>query len=243
MLTKRDSIAEIITDDLRSKIKANFFPGDRLPSEPDLAHQFDVSRNTIRQALTSLESEGIIHRKHGAGTFISKHVNNIGNRLDEVWYFPEMIRNSGFTPSTQHIDLSLITPSELIVNKLSLSNSEEVLRTANIFLADEMPVIYCVDYIPATIIRSAYEEAELHGPVYEFLRKRCGQLVEQNITEILTTTANEELSGYLACTTGSPLHYFRELALNKNDEPIMYSDEYYCPERFSFKIVRKMINS
>ncbi|MGB2965004.1 MAG: GntR family transcriptional regulator [Anaerolineales bacterium] len=240
-MSKRNSLVEIVTNDLRTKIKKDTFSGYRLPSEPELALKFDVSRNTIRQALTSLEAEGIINRKHGAGTFISQHVINIGNRLDEVWDFEEMIKNSGFSPSIQHVELSLIAPSELVTNKLSLSKGDEVLRTANIFLADEMPVIYCVDYIPARIIRSAYEENELYGPVYEFLKKRCHQLVEQNITEILSVISDNELSEFLSCAPGSPIHYFRELALNENDEPIMYSDEYYCPEHFSFYIVRKMI--
>jgi GntR family transcriptional regulator len=240
---KKNSLVEIVTNDLRTKIKDNVFTGYRLPSEPELATKFNVSRNTVRQALASLEAEGFINRKHGSGTFISQHVINIGTRLDEVWDFAEMIRNSGFSPSVQHVELSLIIPSELISGKLSLSENDEVLRTANIFLADEMPVIYCVDYIPAKIIRSAYEEKELHGPVYEFLSKRCQQLVEQNITEILPMTADKELSKFLSCAPGSPIHYFRELALNKNDQPVMYSDEYYCPEHFSFNIVRKMIYS
>ncbi|OZD69017.1 GntR family transcriptional regulator [Rhodococcoides fascians] len=49
----------ILTSDLR--------PGERLPSETELARQFDVSRTTVREALRSLTSEGLIRKIPGAG--------------------------------------------------------------------------------------------------------------------------------------------------------------------------------
>lgn len=45
-------------------------PGDRLPSEADLSTQYSVSRATVRQALESLEREGLINRHVGRGTFV-----------------------------------------------------------------------------------------------------------------------------------------------------------------------------
>lgn len=241
-MTKRGSIVKEVVNDLRSKIKGEDFKDNRLPSEPDLAIQFGVSRNTIRQALIELEAESMINRKHGVGTYINERVINIGTRLEEVQDFVEIIENSGFSPNVRHVKLSLITPSKTIAKKLCLSEHEEVLRTANIFLADGEPVIYCVDYIPSKLVRSAYNDQELYGPVYKFLKKRCNQQVERNITEVIPINVQKELSEYLSCEPGSPAHYFKELALNVDDEPIMYSDEYYLPEYFSFNVVRKMIS-
>ena len=44
--------------------------GQRLPSERDLCETFDVSRMTVRQAITLLVDEGILERKPGSGTFV-----------------------------------------------------------------------------------------------------------------------------------------------------------------------------
>lgn len=59
-----------------------FDPGQRLPSERDLALQWKVSRSTVREALGLLQAKGLLTRRHGGGTF----VNDSARRLNiEVW--------------------------------------------------------------------------------------------------------------------------------------------------------------
>ena len=45
-------------------------PGALLPSEAELCRTFDVARSTVRQAIGALESEGLVVRKQGRGTFV-----------------------------------------------------------------------------------------------------------------------------------------------------------------------------
>jgi GntR family transcriptional regulator len=53
-------------------ISEQYRPGDQLPSEPELAAAYSVSRATVREALQSLENEGIVRRVHGSGTFVNQ---------------------------------------------------------------------------------------------------------------------------------------------------------------------------
>ena len=225
---------------IRRLIQINSQEEGRLPSEPDLARMLDASRATIRLALSELESNGLIVRKHGSGTFINQQVLGIRTRLEEVWDFQEMIRLAGYTPGVRHHQQSLAPASQKVASALALEPGREVLTTANVFLANDMPVIYCVDVIPAHLVRHAYREAELQGPVYTFLAERCGQRIDHNITEILPVVANGPLAEFLECEPGSALHYFEEIGFNADHEPILYSEEYYRPEFFSFKVIRKM---
>ena len=67
--TKR--IYEEITAELQALVQSgNFKPGDRLPPERQLALMFAVSRNSVREAIKSLEQQGILTSRPGAGTFI-----------------------------------------------------------------------------------------------------------------------------------------------------------------------------
>jgi GntR family transcriptional regulator len=91
------------------------------------------------------------------------------------------------------------------------------------------------------LVNRAYRDEELHGPVYTFLAERCDQQIDYNIADIRPVLADDELAVLLACEVGAPLHYFEEIGYNAGHEPIIYSREYYRPEFFNFKVVRKMI--
>ncbi len=238
--TGSGSRVDEISEQVRALIDGQSFADGRLPSEPELTRILGASRATVRQALSQLEAERIITRKHGVGTFVNQRVLNIGTRLDQVWDFQEMIQMAGYEPGVRHESLSLRHASDAILTALSLPSEEEVLTTANVFLANGVPVIYCVDVIPARLVRQAYNDEELHGPVYRFLERRCRQRVDYNITEILAVGASEAIARRLGCDAGAPLHFFEEIGYNAAGEPIIYSEEYYSPSFFEFKIVRKL---
>ena len=62
-----------LTELLRREIEVGRWAvGERLPSEPAICEQFGVSRTTVRQALGSLEAEGLIRRDKGRGTFVAE---------------------------------------------------------------------------------------------------------------------------------------------------------------------------
>jgi DNA-binding FadR family transcriptional regulator len=66
-LQRYEQIAERLADDIRSGVLT---PGERLPSERDLARTLEVSRASVREALASLQLQGVVETRHGAGTFV-----------------------------------------------------------------------------------------------------------------------------------------------------------------------------
>ncbi|MET9150737.1 GntR family transcriptional regulator [Streptomyces griseoflavus] len=74
MPSRRDTIA----DDLRDRIASGRLkPGDRLPSEADLAAQYMVSTPTLRNALAVLQAEGLVEKVHGKGNFVRRPARRI----------------------------------------------------------------------------------------------------------------------------------------------------------------------
>ena len=53
-------------------IEKKYQLGDRLPTEFDLMNEYNVGRSTIREVLTSLTSEGIIEKRHGLGSYVTR---------------------------------------------------------------------------------------------------------------------------------------------------------------------------
>jgi GntR family transcriptional regulator, hexuronate regulon transcriptional repressor len=61
-----------VADTLAQKIRSGVFkPGDRLPSERDLAEQFGVSRPTLREAMIALEIQSLVEARHGSGIYVT----------------------------------------------------------------------------------------------------------------------------------------------------------------------------
>lgn len=74
-----DKVVNLIIDQIKS---GNLRPGDKLPSEPELANALQVSRGVLREALTTLQARNIIYRKPKEGTFINTTALEI---LNESW--------------------------------------------------------------------------------------------------------------------------------------------------------------
>jgi DNA-binding FadR family transcriptional regulator len=66
-LQRYEQIAERLADDIRSGVLT---PGERLPSERDLARTLEVSRASVREALASMALQGVVETRRGAGTFV-----------------------------------------------------------------------------------------------------------------------------------------------------------------------------
>lgn len=65
-----DSIVDAITNDIRTKV---LHPGDKLPTEAEMAQQYGVSRISVREALRTLSARGLIVTKHGEGSFVNEY--------------------------------------------------------------------------------------------------------------------------------------------------------------------------
>ena len=64
-----------LIETLRGWVRTRYRPGERLPTESSLARSFSRARGTVRKALAVLESEGMIHRKQGSGTYVSERAH------------------------------------------------------------------------------------------------------------------------------------------------------------------------
>jgi len=108
---------ERIADDLRGQIRAGELkPGARLPAETKLVEQYKKSLPTVRQALSTLEAEGLIQKQHGRGNIVRKPRRLVERRNDRHQWEKDRARESEAerrqTGATEH-DTGL-TVSDLV---------------------------------------------------------------------------------------------------------------------------------
>ena len=85
---ERADLADRIVDAIKDMIcDRRLLPGDKLPTERDLAQQFGVSRASVREALHSLETLGLVEARVGSGTYLAENPDGILEHLSWVVYF------------------------------------------------------------------------------------------------------------------------------------------------------------
>ncbi len=80
-------------------------PGDKLPTEYELSHEFMVNRHTVRRALSYLQDKGVVESTQGRGSFVRRMTEPM--RLGRRPRFSEAVREKGHEPSTRTLKLDV----------------------------------------------------------------------------------------------------------------------------------------
>lgn len=120
---------------------------NKLDSEKNLAKKFNISRVTIRSALSDLEREGKITRQHGRGTFISPNFKDIKVDLFRMKTYGEIIKDLGYNLKVKSIATKIIkTPNSF--KNISLYNEDRLIISTRIYYADDNISALCLDFLP-----------------------------------------------------------------------------------------------
>ena len=127
---KKTAKYRFLVDTIKEKIKnGEYEPGERMESENTLSDQFGYSRQTVRQALSVLEQEGLIEKRQGSGSYItgrSRGEDRIDLLLssDSAYLYPMLLHDikktlaaQGFS-TTVHITENTFSTEHTLLQKI-----------------------------------------------------------------------------------------------------------------------------
>ncbi len=241
MFKRHPSLVKQVKDYLKQHILDSRLDNDRLPPETELASSLGVSRNTVRDALTQLETEGVIFRKQGAGTFINRAGAMVKTRLEEIVLYQDMIEQHGFTPTVKLLNISEQPAPDSVAKNLHLDPAAPVLLVEKLFLADDTPVIYTCTYIPPQNISRPYSPQTLKLPVYQFISQYSDHEFGYYLTEIVPVLASDILQNILQLPAGqTALVSFEEIGYNQDGNPIVQACSYFRSDMLKLRLVRHL---
>ena len=122
----RRSLRHSLASELRARIRSGEWrPGERIPSEPELARRRTVSRSSMRAAITVLEEEGYVNRKHGSGTYVT-HRPALRNDLGRNFGVSTQIASTGSEPGAVDVRSGLEPAPEFVAEALGLEAGDPV---------------------------------------------------------------------------------------------------------------------
>lgn len=233
-------MAARVVKSLRAELRHEYIVGGRLPSEPELAAQYGVSRGTVRQALAVLEREGVIIRRQGAGTYVH-YISRAQTRAEHAYEFTDLLRSAGFEPGIRLDSFTYEPLNEELAALVDVEPESQALVVGKTFLASGQPAIHCIDRIPTKWIRSEFDVQELEQPIFDFMRERCNLVTVQNLAEIIPTIASPEIAAILHLRPGSPLLCINEVGYDADGMAIVLHTAFYNDNFVRFSLLRKRI--
>lgn len=221
-------------------------PETQLPREPDLSSLLNVSRSTIRSALTILEQGGFILRRWGVGTFIAKNPPTYNN-LNINSGVTQLIQSSGAKPGCIETLITTRGASDHVANQLSLEPGTPIIVIERVRLANDRRTVFTQDYLPQSLFCSGDNEIALndienyldeHQSMYAFLRERCALDIHHGIAWIRPLPAEGYIAEKLQLPRGSSILHLEQVEFTPDGEPFALADEYYVADAFTFSVYR-----
>jgi DNA-binding GntR family transcriptional regulator len=227
-----------VRDRILETVHSRYQPGDRLPSEPDLAKAFGVSRPTIREVLRSLEGDGLIRRVHGVGTFVTRNEPTVSSRLDVDLGITEAVSAARQRLGVQVLRVARERAPAEVADRLDLPLGSMVLRIERVIKANDVPAAHAIDAIPEEIIVGAGNPAYLAGSVYRFLEVDCGLQLEGGLANVTAVSADRRLARLLGVHAGDALIRMDQLERTADGRPVLFSSEHYVPQILDLTVRR-----
>jgi GntR family transcriptional regulator len=222
-----------IAQRLTGRIRAGkLAPGSRLPPERDLAETLGVNRMTLRQALHLLETDGLLVRRQGAGTFVAEAV--IERQAGKLFSFTRGIERRGFKPGAKVVLFTQCPVDPSIAPHLKLHQGTPVYRIHRLRLIDDEPVLLERYIIPVHRFPNLEEHDLATRSMYEVMRTEYGVSVQQAHQSLEPVTAGRSEARWLEVKKGAPLMLERRVSFDKDQRPIEYGNDLYRGDRFRF---------
>ncbi len=224
--------------DLASLI-ASMPAGSRLPSEPDLAARLGVSRATLREAMRTFETQGLIRRRQGAGTFVVGRPPVIEGGLEVLESMLTLARRTNLDVGPGPAVVEQIQANAETAEVLCVAEGAPLIRVSRTMHADSRPVAYLVDTLPEDVLHAEELTTKFNGSVLDYLIQR-GDPLTTSRAEITATNATAEVAKMLEVQRGDVLLWFSAKLFTASGRVVDYSHSYFVPGYFKFHIVRKV---
>lgn len=221
---------------IREKIDSGeISTGSRVWSESDIMEKFNVSRNTARKAIETLENEGIVARIQGKGSFVSQPKVDYG--LQYLMSFSEEINAKRLVPTSKVVCFTREHPDAFHADNLKITEDEWVFKLERIRNADKYPIAYQVTFIPEKLCPDLQQYNFSKKSLYEVFEKEYNHVLSWQKTIIKPVVADNYIAEILNVSPQTPLLYTESITYLAGGTPIESNKNIYLSERYQFTVL------
>jgi len=215
-------------------VNQTLLPGQKLPSEDELAARFGVSRMTVRQGISDLLDMGLLYRRHGVGTFVAQpHVDRDHSRLSN---FVEMAKKEGIDLKIRLLEAEVVPAKLKVSRSLSLEEGEFVIRVKTLRYTDGLPITLHDSYVPYKLFPQLLQEDLEANHLWEIF-EGYGFRVKRAMEVLEAREAGDEIAGLLEMEPGAPILYKERTVFLDDGTPVDFTYCYNRGDRYRLTVV------
>lgn len=224
------TVRQRLLDDIEQGV---YRAGQQIPTESELCALYNVSRITIRKAISDLVKDDVLIRWQGKGTFVQS--KKVENALLTVSGFTDFGVSQGKPTREEVIEQERVS-ADPFCERLSIPGGSEIFRLRRVMYLDDEPLFIDCSWIPLARYPGFDEIYTAGASTYQLFQERFDTRVvsDKKTIDIFTATRSEAL--WLKCELGEPLFRISKIAFDQHDKPVHYSELFCRANRVSLTI-------
>lgn len=226
-------LKELILSEIKN---GNYKSGSLIPTENDISDAFEISRTTVRQAITELVQEGWLYRIKSKGTFVSQPKAS-QDSIKKLESFNDQLIRLGMTPSTEVLEFTVQKATEDVATALRISEKDKIIFLHRRRYANGDPIVTVKSYLPYDKCAFLLDHDFTSESLYQVLGSKGDDariLQVQRVVEAVEATASDAAN--LDLKKGKPIQYFSSIGYTAFGIPLEYSLARYRGDRNRFEI-------
>ncbi|WP_175638261.1 GntR family transcriptional regulator [Metabacillus schmidteae] len=211
----------------------NLQPGDALPSERELSESYQISRMTVRQAITNLVNKGYLFREKGKGTFVSNQ--KFEQNLQGLTSFTEDMKARNLVPGSKLLHFEIYPADDDIKARLSLKEDEFIYKIKRLRLANNDPIAVETSYLPVNLVPGLTPDI-LASSIYTYIEQDLELTIGHASQTVEAAIVDAEDQQHLNINKGVPILLIQRETYLENGTPLELVRSSYRADKYKFKI-------
>ena len=222
-----------LASSLKQQINTGVYkPGQQIPTEDYFCEKYDISRVTVRKAISILSDEGVVVKQQGKGTFVT--MSSIVERPKAHGSFTLSCKQNGVEPSTKIVACMVTEAPQEMALQMQLGENGKIICLKRLRCANGFPVIFETDYIPYSQHSYLVETPLENKSLLDTISKNSG-LLSVGCEDIIDIhPAGEEEAEYLCCKKGTPLLRIYQKVFCEDDGVLYINEQLINSEHYKY---------
>jgi GntR family transcriptional regulator len=225
----------IVTDVLRDEIlSGKLAPGQKLRAERQLCERFNISRVTLRNALSILEQEWLIVRRHGSGTYVSSQPP--GRRIPLLFDYAGSMRDHAPSLDRRLLQWEWRAADPFTAQTLQIDDGSEIFYAETVDYLGAQAVAWSQIHIAAAFAQGLKDKHLVRVDFVETWTEACGFTIDVFRQSVEAVAADASVERRLGVRRHTPLLKGAKFCITKDGRVAGFFVGYYHPDHISISL-------